>query len=108
VRNPPQKLNQFEKKLEKSKNRFSNLPDSFAQLSPTLYHLILDDNLYQTIPAIMGRLQIMNVFSTQRNQVGDMVALLGCANLEVINILRKNAIDRLPIDLNLRLPKLRI
>jgi Leucine-rich repeat (LRR) protein len=88
-----------------SKNKLSNVPDSFAQLA-ALDHLILDDNIYESIPDIFGRLKSLKTLSAQRNQIQDMMALLDCTNLEVIN-LRKNKIERWPIDLPLRLPKLR-
>lgn len=92
-------------KLDMSKNKLSNVPDSFAQLA-ALDHLILDDNIYESIPDIFGRLKSLKTLSAQRNQIQDMMALLDCTNLEVIN-LRKNKIERWPIDLPLRLPKLR-
>ncbi len=91
--------------LDLSKNKLSGAPDSFAQLA-SLEILILDDNLFESIPESFGSLKCLKSFSVQRNRVKDMTALLTCTNLEVIN-LRRNQIKNLPIDLLLRLPKLR-
>lgn len=92
--------------LDLSNNKLSDLPDSFAQLS-NLSQLDIHDNAFAILPSVISRLKGLTVFNAQSNNIVDVTSLLDCTNLEIID-LRRNKIARLPIDLPLRLPKLRI
>lgn len=89
------------KDLDLSKNRLSRLPDSFSSLVG-LEHLKLDDNLFLKVPAPVSSLTNLKYFSADHNGITDISALLECVSLETIIVQ-----IQMPIDLPLRLPKLR-
>lgn len=89
------------KDLDLCKNRLSGLPDSFSSLV-ALENLRLDDNLFLKVPAPISSLICLKYFSADRNGITDISSLLQCASLETIIVQMQ-----MPIDLPLRLPKLR-
>lgn len=94
------------KDLDLAENRLAELPDSCFIGLIALEKLRLDGNNLQLVPAAVGSLSSLKYFSADRNNITDISSLFECASLETIHV-RNNCIAQMPIDLPLRLPKLR-
>jgi len=92
--------------LDLAENRLSDLPDSCFIGLVALETLTLDVNHLKLVPAAIGSLSSLKHFSADHNSITDISSLLKCISLETIHV-RNNCIAQMPIDLPLRLLKLR-